>query len=98
MSKIIDNALKFTNEGSVTVHASLEGRQVEISVADTGIGVPEDRREDIFENFVKLDDYKEGVGLGLPICRRLVKTLGGDIVLDSSYKKGCRFIVILPVK
>ncbi len=98
LSKIIDNALKFTNEGSVTVHASLEGRQVEISVADTGIGVPEDRREDIFENFVKLDDYKEGVGLGLPICRRLVKTLGGDIVLDSSYKKGCRFIVILPVK
>ena len=67
-------------------------------MTDTGTGIPEEKRNDIFENFVKLDDYKEGVGLGLPICRRLACSLGGDIVLDPAYKNGSRFIVQLPVR
>ena len=97
LKKVIDNAQKFTAEGSVHVAACLKGQQVEISVTDTGIGIPEEKREDIFENFVKLDDYKEGVGLGLPICRRLARSLGGDIVLDTDYKNGSRFVVQLPL-
>ena len=98
LSKLIDNAQKFTNEGDVTIHASVNDTTVEISVTDTGIGIPEERQEDVFDNFVKLDDYKEGVGLGLPICRRLAHSLGGDIVIDKTYKKGSRFVLRLPVK
>ncbi|MBR1934197.1 MAG: HAMP domain-containing histidine kinase [Prevotella sp.] len=98
LDKIIDNALKFTEQGSVEVHASKDGGgQVLISITDTGPGVPANRQADIFENFVKLDEYKEGIGLGLPICRRLVKTLGGNIVIDPAYKNGSRFIVQLPL-
>lgn len=97
LNKVIDNAKKFTAEGDVHVTAGLNGKQVEISVADTGIGIPEEKCDDIFENFVKLDDYKEGVGLGLPICRRLARALGGDIVLDTDYKQGSRFVLQLPL-
>jgi len=62
------------------------------------VGIPLDRQADIFDNFVKLDDYKEGVGLGLTICRRLVKMLGGNITVDSTYTTGSRFVIQLPVK
>ncbi len=98
LSKVIDNALKFTEEGSVTVHATRTPIQVEISVTDTGVGIPADRQKDIFDNFVKLDDYTEGVGLGLPICRRLVKMLGGDIQVDPTHTEGARFLILLPLK
>ena len=95
--KIIDNALKFTDEGSIKISVMEASHHVQISVADTGIGVPEDMHEAIFENFVKLDEFSEGIGLGLSICRRLANSLGGDVLIDSQYKKGSRFILQLPV-
>ena len=98
LEKILSNALKFTNEGSVEMHVYTKDNMVAYSVTDTGIGIPEDKQNEVFENFVKLDEYKGGVGLGLPICRRLAHSLGGDITLDSSYKKGSRFILQLPVR
>lgn len=97
LNKIIDNALKFTNEGSVELHVKKEEKMIELSVTDTGIGIPDNKREAIFDNFVKLDDFKEGVGLGLSVCRRLAKILGGAIIIDPQYKTGSRFIVQLPV-
>ena len=98
LDKVIDNALKFTDQGSVTLHAQSTATHVLLSVTDTGVGIPLDRQADIFDNFVKLDDYKEGVGLGLTICRRLVKMLGGNITVDSTYTTGSRFVIQLPVK
>ena len=95
--KIIDNGLKFTKEGTVTVMAATKNNMVEISVSDTGIGIPKEQRDVIFDNFVKLDDFSEGIGLGLSICRRLAKTLGGDVILDPEYEKGSRFILQLPI-
>ena len=95
--KIIDNALKFTDEGSIKISVMEASHHVQISVADTGIGIPEDKHEAIFENFVKLDEFSEGIGLGLSICRRLANSLGGDVLIDSQYKKGSRFILQLPV-
>ena len=68
-----------------------------ISVTDTGIGIAEDYRDRIFEVFSKGDDFKEGLGLGLPICVRMVKSLGGTLELDPAYGEGSRFIVTLPL-
>jgi signal transduction histidine kinase len=98
LDKIIDNALKFTSDGSINLHASLQDGMVRLCVTDTGIGIPEAHQLDVFDNFVKLDDYKGGVGLGLPICKRLAHSLGGDVILDKSYTEGSRFIVLLPVR
>jgi signal transduction histidine kinase len=98
LSKIIDNAMKFTDKGSVEVSANAIGRNVEISVTDTGIGIPDEKRDAIFESFVKLDDFRGGIGLGLSICRRLARTLGGNVILDPKYKNGSRFILQLPIE
>ncbi len=97
LKKILSNALKFTAEGSIELHAAQHGQYIDISVTDTGVGIPEDKHGIIFDNFVKLDEFKDGVGLGLSISRRLAKLLGGDITIDNSYKKGSRFILQLPV-
>jgi signal transduction histidine kinase len=97
MKKILSNALKFTEEGSIKVHVAQHDQRIDISVTDTGTGIPEDKQGIIFDNFVKLDEFKNGVGLGLSISRRLARLLGGDIVIDNTYKKGSRFILQLPV-
>lgn len=97
LDKILDNALKFTDKGRITMLVRTVEHNVEISVTDTGKGIPEAKQEMIFENFVKLDDFSDGIGLGLSICRRLTKKLGGNITIDKDYKKGSRFIVQLPI-
>ena len=97
LEKITDNALKFTEEGSVTIEARKNNGNIEISVTDTGIGIPADKQKNIFDNFVKLDEFKEGIGLGLSISRRLTNSLGGNLFLDASYNKGSRFVLQLPI-
>jgi signal transduction histidine kinase len=69
-----------------------------ISVADTGIGIAEDQRERIFEKFYKIDSFKRGLGLGLPMARRIARMIGGDLVLDNNYTGGTRFILKIPNK
>ncbi len=97
LEKILDNAMKFTPSGSVTLSVEqTDGRQLLVSVTDTGVGIPKDKQQSIFERFVKLDDYQSGAGLGLSICRKLARMLGGDVLLDSEYKTGSRFILQLP--
>ena len=95
---LMDNALKFTQQGSVTLRTYLDKLDGMIcySVMDTGCGVKEGEEEKIFEHFYKTDVYKEGVGLGLSLARRAARQLGGDVVLDSTYKKGSLFILKLP--
>jgi signal transduction histidine kinase len=66
------------------------------SVTDTGCGIKEGDEEKIFEHFYKSDAYIEGVGLGLSLARRVARQLGGDVVLDTEYKDGSRFILKLP--
>ena len=66
-------------------------------VEDTGIGVPPEEAEHIFEHFVQLDDYQVGTGIGLSLARSLGRRLGGDVVLDTSYTFGARFIFSLPL-
>ena len=95
---LIDNAIKNTDQGTITLKASAFGIQLTIAVEDTGHGIPAEEAEHIFERFVKLDAFKEGLGLGLPLCRTLVKRLGGNVLYDKTFKgPGARFVITLPI-
>ena len=95
---LLENAAKYTGEGSVTLRIVPKGQTVYFMVEDTGIGVPAEEAEHIFENFVQLDDYREGTGIGLSLARKLARRLGGDVILDTSYTFGARFIFSLPTE
>jgi signal transduction histidine kinase len=92
---LFDNAVKYTKEGSITLKTSADDEQLTLEVEDTGTGIPAKEAETIFERFVKLDTFKEGLGLGLPLCRMIVNRLGGSVNLDTTYKQGARFVVKL---
>jgi len=94
---LLDNAEKFTKEGKVTLKTEQKDNMLHFIVEDTGIGVPADKAEYIFEEFVQLDDYYEGTGIGLTVARSICQRLGGNIVLDTSYTDGARFIMTLPL-
>ena len=94
---LIDNAMKYTAKGTITLGASVTDDELKLTVEDTGCGIPETEAEHIFERFVKLDSFKEGIGLGLPLCRVIIARLGGTISLDTSYKEGARFVIRLNI-
>ena len=99
LHNLLNNACKFTEQGTITLscyHDEVENDMVCFSVTDTGKGIKEGEEEKIFEHFYKVDAYKEGVGLGLPLARRVARQMGGDVVLDTSYHEGSRFILKLP--
>ena len=98
LNALVDNAVKNTPDGIVTLKASMPSdNELVLAVEDTGCGIPAAEAEHIFERFVKLDTFKEGIGLGLPLCRMLIVKLGGTVRLDTSYTEGARFIVTLPI-
>ena len=92
---LLDNAIKYTKEGSITLKACGDDQQVTLAVEDTGSGIPADAAEHIFERFFKVDTFREGLGLGLPLCRTIITRLGGTVDLDTSYQPGSRFVVKL---
>ena len=94
----ITNACKHTKEGEIHIHCSVKERPgfITYSVADTGEGIPEEKAEEIFERFTKLDAFAQGTGLGLSICRMIATKLNGVVKLDTTYKKGARFIFQIP--
>jgi signal transduction histidine kinase len=97
---LVDNAIKYTDEGTVTVSVRRAQASVEIAVADTGRGIPAEERERIFEEFYQLGnperDRQRGLGLGLAIVRRLVDLLGGRLRVDSEVGRGSTFTLALP--
>ena len=99
VTHLLDNAVKFTEKGNIHISCELAAEQnaIRISVTDTGIGIPEDKQEQIFERFYKVDSFSKGIGLGLSVSRMIAQKLGGNLVLDSTYKEGSRFIVTIPV-
>ncbi len=110
LSLILDNARKFTvpSEGRLNKPASgqlqkvilrvtaLSGRMF-FSVEDTGIGIPHKEAERIFDEFVQLDEYYDGTGIGLTVARSLARRIGGDIKVDTAYIGGSRFVMTLPI-
>ncbi|MEL6341952.1 MAG: ATP-binding protein [Myxococcota bacterium] len=96
---LIGNALKFTDSGEVRVEASLEAEGLVISVVDTGIGIPEDQQQAIFESFQQAHgslSVRGGTGLGLSICQQLVALLGGTLQVESTEDQGSRFTMVFP--
>lgn len=95
---LLDNANKNTTAGHITLKASAKDEQLTLAVEDTGCGIDAKEAERIFERFVKLDNFKEGLGLGLTLCRMLARRLNGNVRLDTSYAgPGARFVISLPL-
>ena len=107
---LLDNAMKFTHpaeaaggvdavkeKAHAVLRVSVDDGMVVFTVEDTGIGVPPEESEHIFEEFVQLDKYYDGTGIGLTVARSLAQRLGGDISLDTSYSPGARFVYTLPL-
>ncbi|MCS2812146.1 ATP-binding protein [Bacteroides ovatus] len=92
LSNFLTNALKFTTKGSITLSYSLEDEsQVRFCVTDTGKGIPDEQKHEIFNRFVKLDSFVQGAGLGLSICQSLVNRMGGKIGVESREGEGSCF-------
>lgn len=98
LNHLMDNAFKFTSEGSVTIGTMWrEGNVIRFFVRDTGIGVADEDRERIFERFIKVDSFTQGMGLGLSVCRSYAYSIGGSIGLDSHLSQGSTFWLDLPM-
>lgn len=97
---LINNALKFTDEGSVTLQVVAAENWICFDVRDTGIGIPQDKQEAIFQPFSQVDRSStrryEGTGLGLAICKGLAHNLGGNLRVASTYGTGSTFTLELP--
>ncbi|MCB1193478.1 MAG: response regulator [Leptospiraceae bacterium] len=98
---LIGNAIKFTEQGKVEITGHLNGEFMHISVSDTGIGIPEDKFESIFQSFEQVDSSSDrmygGTGLGLTVTKKLVELHGGTISLESELGKGSIFTFTLPI-
>ena len=98
LTKLLDNAAKFTTQGSITISLAKEDDKLHFAVADTGPGIPCDKRDFVFERFSKLDSFVQGAGLGLPIARLVAERLGGTLTIDSGYSGGAKFDLIIPIE
>jgi signal transduction histidine kinase len=100
LTLILGNAHKFAAKErplKIVLRLSVVDDKVEYAVEDNGIGVPQQESEHIFEEFVQLDEFYEGTGIGLTVARSIARRLGGDIVLDTTYSPGARFVFSLPI-
>ena len=100
LTHLLENALKFTTEGSVTlkVAVDMEKMLAIYTVEDTGTGIEPAEQEHVFEPYVKLNQFFDGQGIGLAVARSIARRLDGDVVLDTTYAgPGSRFVLTLPI-
>lgn len=100
LMSLLSNAAKFTDNGSITVSVAInrEAETATYAVADTGIGIPADKADQIFERFERLNPERQGTGLGLPNCVMIAKALHGTVRLDTTYPgPGSRFLFTIPI-
>lgn len=100
VSHLLHNSARFTEKGSITLswHTDPKQRSLTICITDTGIGIPQDKQDFVFERFAKIDTFSTGTGLGLALGRLIMEKMGGSLILDDKYTEGCRFILTLPAK
>lgn len=98
LAELLRNAVRFAPGGPVMLSYRIDpaARTISFSVSDTGPGVPASEAGRIFERFVKLDPFSQGMGLGLSVCRMIARTLGGQVRLDENYRDGARFVLTVP--
>ena len=96
---LLSNADKFTENGTITLklEPDMRNRTALFSVSDTGCGIPPEKRKRVFERFEKLNEYAQGTGMGLSICKLIVEKWGGRIWIDSQYTRGARFVFTHPL-
>ena len=92
LAQLLENAVKFTSEGSIKLYMERADNKIRLIVEDTGIGIPADQAESIFEEFVQLDTFTDGTGIGLTVARSIAQRMGGDLWFDTSYTQGARFV------
>ena len=99
LTLLLDNARKFSAKSAdqrVKLHVEALPSSVQFAIEDNGIGVPAKEAEHIFDEFVQLDAYYEGTGIGLTVARSMARRMGGDIQLDTDFNPGARFVMTLP--
>ena len=97
LTNFVTNAVKFTTEGHIRVGYRYENHGLHLYCQDTGIGIPKNKQEQIFERFVKLDEFVQGTGMGLAICKSLAERFHGDIgVISEGEGKGSTFWIWIP--
>lgn len=95
---LLENSAKFTTDGKVTLFISVADGNISFAVEDSGMGVPAEEAEHVFEPYFKLNSYFDGYGVGLSVARSIARRLGGDVVLDTTYTEpGARFVFTLPL-
>ena len=101
LNNLLNNAVKFTPQGSISVMAQTSGGELPISVRDTGPGIPAEHREIVFEKFKQLENFLTrehgGTGLGLALVKQLIENMGGRVELDSEVGTGSTFTIFLPL-
>lgn len=100
LTELLRNAVRFSNGKEVTLAYVVDKKErtATFTVTDKGPGIPAQEAEHIFERFVKLDTFTQGMGLGLAVCRLILSALGGTVRLDTSYTQGARFELTLPLQ
>ena len=96
LAELLYNAKKFTTDGHVKLTAMASGITVIFMVEDTGPGISEETQARLFDNFEKGNIFDEGLGMGLPTCRQMIRMIGGELKFDAKYTEGSRFVVVIP--
>lgn len=102
LRNLVENAIKFSDKGIISIDMDQNGDEIDISVEDSGIGIPEGSKEKIFTKFYQVENWdtrkNSGSGLGLYVSKAMSRRIGGDLVLEETSRKGSKFTLILPVR
>lgn len=96
LGELLQNAVRYSDGQHISLHVTHTDTTVRFIIEDVGPGLPKDSESLIFVPFTKVDDLSRGLGLGLPLCKRHITSLGGELLYDATYHQGCRFIIELP--
>ena len=98
LGNLLENAVKFTEQGQITLTLKHDKTHFHFTIEDTGCGIPADKIDTIFKRFTKVDEFKEGLGLGLAYCSETAEKLGGSLTLDKTSDEGTAFTLTLPIQ